>query len=195
MLTIITLSNVIMAQTKRGSFMISGGSGITSSFTSSKSVYDGKSGDETTGNSLSILPSFGYFVLDNIAVGLAGNFSHCSSKSAGGDKDVINSIQIIPTALYFFPAQGKIRPIAQVGIGIASMTYKYIPKTGSDDKSSATGPVFNVGAGIAYFIKENISFNFGLSYTHVTLTSGDDSKSKQKQGNFGSNIGISLFFQ
>ena len=81
-----------------------------------------------------------------------------------------------------------------MAFGLASATEKYIPKTGSDQKSSSSGLAANLGAGIAYFVKENISLNFGLSYTMVNTKDGDDSKSKTKQGNFGSNIGIAIYF-
>jgi outer membrane protein len=193
LLVVLLTASAIFAQTKKGDFVLSGGTGLTSIFTSSTPVYDGQSGDKTKGSSISFLPSFGYFVIDNLAIGLTGNIAHNAYKYEDGDKDVMNSILILPTAIYFFPIDGKIRPLAQIGVGIASQTYKYIPKSGSNEESSSSGICFNIGVGISYFIKENISFNLGLSYTRATLTDSDDNKYKEKQGNLGCNLGISVF--
>jgi len=188
------VSSTAFAQTQKGHLFVSGGAGLVTTFTSQKYVYDGESGDNTTGISITLLPSLGYFVADNLCIGLAGNITNNSSKDESGDKYVANQILITPEVIYFFPVDGKVKPIAQIGVGIASMTEKYVPKDGDNEKYSYSGPNFNIGAGIAYFVKENISFNFGLSYTKVILTDGDDSKSKLKQGNFANNLGIAIYF-
>ncbi len=191
---VLFLSSSVFAQTKKGNIFLSGGTGLQFTSTSIKNYYDGESDGSSTGSSLSIVPSFAYFIIDNLAIGLTSNFVSASSKNYSGSKNVSNSITLLPTALYFFPNEGKMKPFAQVAFGISSATEKYIPKTGSDQKSSSSGLAANIGAGIAYFVKENISLNFGLSYTMVTTKDGDDSKSKTKQGNFGSNIGLAIYF-
>jgi len=184
----------IFGQTTKGNFVLSGGIGLQFIGSNVKEVYDGTTEDEYTINSFSILPSFGYFVMDNLAIGLSGNISSSTTKYEGGDKEKTNSTLILPTALYYFPMDGKLRPLVQIGVGYTSFTNKYIPKTGDDEKSSYGGLAVNFGGGISYFLAENISLNFGLSYTKATLTDSDDDKSKVKQGNFGSNIGVSVFF-
>lgn len=181
-------------QTTKGNFVLSGGIGLQFISSNVKEVYDGTTSDEYTMNSFSILPSFGYFVIDNLAIGLSGNISSSTTKYEDGDKEKTNSTLIMPTALYYFPVAGKLRPLLQIGVGYTSMTYKYIPKTGDDQKSSFGGLALNFGGGIAYFVAENISLNLGLSYTKATLTDSDEDKSKYKQGNFGSNVGVSVFF-
>lgn len=182
------------AQTIKGNFVLSGGTGLQFVSSNVKNVYDGETEYEDKISSLSVMPSFAYFVIDNLAIGLNSTITTATSKDEDGDKDVSISTMILPTALYYFPMEGKIRPIVQVGIGLSSETYKYIPKSGDDEKMSYSGLAFNFGGGFAYFIKENISLNFGVSYTKATLTDSDDDKSEVKQGNFGSNIGLSIYF-
>ncbi len=58
----------------------------------------------------------------------------------------------------------------------------------------SSGLAFNLGGGIAWFLKENISVDAGLTYTLATLKDSDDSKSKTKEGNFGVNAGFSFYF-
>jgi outer membrane protein len=193
-LFLIVSSTAIMAQTEKGNFEFSGGAGLQFISNNLKYVYNGSTDGKMTIGSLSILPSFGYFVIDNLAIGLAGNITISTNKDESGDKTVSTSTLICPTAIYYFTMDGKIRPIAQIGVGLASQSQKYVPKTGSNNKSSARGMAFNIGGGISYFIKENISINLGLSYTLATLKDSDDNNSKLKEGNLGSNVGFSLFF-
>ena len=56
-----------------------------------------------------------------------------------------------------------------------------------------SGLALNFGGGVAYFINEYMSFNFGLSYTMANLKDSDDSDYVQKQGNFAANVGVSIF--
>jgi outer membrane protein len=194
LLIVLVSSSTIFSQTKKGNFELSGGTGLQFISSNLKFISDGTTTDKTTMSSLSFLPSFGYFIIDNLAIGLAGNITTNTQKYEDGDKDVSTSTLIFPAALYYFPIAGKIRPIAQIGVGLASQTQKYVPKTGSNEKNSASGIAFNFGGGISYFMKENISINLGLSYTLANLTDSDDNTSKLKEGNFGSNIGFSIFF-
>ena len=190
---VISLAEETFAQTKRGNVFVSGGTGLQFTSSSVKYVYDGETQAKSTVSSISFAPSIAYFVIDNLAVGLTGNINSGTNKLENGDKYITNTTLIMPTALYYFPIEGKIRPIVQLAAGLSSHTEKSVPKTGADTNSSAAGLAFNIGAGVSYFVKENISINFGLSYTLVSLTSGDN-KSKMEQGNFGANIGLAIYF-
>lgn len=192
LLTMATHSS--FAQTLKGNFVLSGGTGLQFVSSNVKSVYDGDTEYEDKTSSLSIMPSFAYFVIDNLAIGLNSTITTSSSKDEDGDKDVSNMTMVLPTVLYYFPMEGKIRPLVQIGVGLSSQSYKYIPKSGSDEKMSYSGIAFNFGGGFAYFLKENISVNLGISYTKANLTDSDEEKSEVKQGNFGTNIGFAIYF-
>ena len=153
-LLLIVLMSVItvFGQTTKGNFILSGGAGLQFVSGNVKTVYDGKTDYEYKTSSFSFIPSFGYFVIDNLAIGLAGNISNTTEKDEDGDKSSLNSILIVPTAMYYFPLDGKIWPLVQIGVGYSSVTYKYIPKNGDNDKVSYKGPAFNLGAGISYFV-------------------------------------------
>jgi outer membrane protein len=195
LILVVTLSCMtIVGQTKKGNFVISGGTGIQFTSSSTKDVYDGATDSEYTTNTFSIMPSGAYFVIDNLAVGLASNFSFSGVKYEDGDKNNTTTVLLLPVAMYYFPVEGNIRPLVQLGIGLSSLGNKDIPKTGSERKYSYSGLAINIGGGIAYFVKENTSFNVGLSYTKTTMTDSDDTKYKIKQGNFGLNVGIAVYF-
>lgn len=142
------------------------------------------------------MPTFGYFVIDNLAVGLSGNITATTYKYAAGDKSVSNSALIMPVAIYYFPMEGKIRPTVQIGGGYSSIRENYYPKNYSgDSKEIYSGPAFNLGGGVSYFISDDISFNFGLSYTGASMKEiNSTSDFKKNRGDFKSNLGISVFF-
>ena len=194
LLIVLFSSNLLYAQTKKGNILVSGSTGLQLLNSNIKTSYNGKTTKTVTQNTLTILPSAAYFLIDNLAIGLAGNYTNTSNIYTTGNIESSISTLLIPVAIFFLPIEGKIKPFAQIGAGIMNFTDKSIPKTGSNHVTSFSGICLNSGAGLAYFLKENISFNFGLSYTNSNLTNVDDDKSKLKQGNFGSNIGISIFF-
>ena len=181
------------AKTKQGNIVLSGSAGFISSFYNIKVVYDGETYNEYNMNSVSLQPSFGYFIIDDLAIGLSSTITLNSSKYEDGDKYEETTFLIVPTALYYFPIEGNIRPLIQAGIGFGGSSSKDIPKSGDDEKGSTFGPVFNFGGGAAFFVRENISLNLGISYTSSNFTNSDDNKLQMKQGNFAGNIGISVY--
>ena len=192
-LLLIFVSSLVFSQTEKGNFMLSGSTGIMAASMNIKNVYDGETYEKYAQNLTSFLPSGGYFIKDNLAIGVGSNISINTVKHEDGDK--VKSLEnlTMPFAAYYFPVEGNVRPILQVGLGIMTSTYKDIPKNGSDEKYTSSGLAINFGGGAAIFINNNISINLGLSYTKANLTDGDDSKYKTNQGNFAGNVGISVY--
>lgn len=184
-------TNVILAQTEQGKFVLSGATGLQFISSNVEYEYDGQSQGDVTQSSFSIMPSIGYFVMDNLAVGLSANFSSTTLKDEG-DKYTVSSTMLLPTAIYYFPVEGQFKPLLQVGAGLMSTKEKYSYDGGSDE-DKMSGLALNFGGGAAYFINDYVSLNFGLSYTMANLKDSDDSDWVQKQGNFAANIGFSVF--
>jgi outer membrane protein len=188
----LAFTNVIFAQTEKGKFVLSGATGLQFVSSNIDYKYDGKSQGDVTQSSFSILPSIGYFVMDNLAVGLSANISSTTQKDEG-DKYTVSSTMLLPTAIYYFPVEGQIKPFLQVGAGLMSIKEKE-NYDGDTDENKMSGLALNFGGGAAYFINDYVSLNFGLSYTMANLKDSDDSDWVQKQGNFAANIGFSVFF-
>ena len=188
-------TNVILAQTEQGKYVLSGATGLQ--FISSNIEYeqDGQSQGDITQTSFSFMPSVGYFVIDNLAIGLSANFISMTQKEQGR-KYTNKSTMILPSAMYYFPVAGNLKPLVQVGAGIMSTVFEgdFSEPFYDSYKQEASGLAINFGGGAAYFINENVSLNFGLSYTMANLKDGDDSDYVQKQGNFAGNVGLSVYF-
>ena len=191
LLIVLMTTITIFGQTTKGNFVLSGATGLQFISSSETSVYHGGDGIESKISSFSFMPTFGYFIEDNIAIGLSGNISTQTVKYSFG-KMKSNSVVIMPTFLYYFPLDGKIRPLVQAGFGYSSEKSPYNSDY-SVGNFKYSGAVVNLGGGISYFITEKTSINFGLSYTRSNLNRSDDSADKIKRGEFSSNIGISVF--
>jgi len=192
---VFVFTNVILAQTEQGKYVLSGATGLQ--FISSNIEYeqDGQSQGDITQSSFSFMPSVGYFVIDNLAIGLSANFISMTQKEQGR-KYTNKSTMILPSAMYYFPVAGNLKPLVQVGAGIMSTVFEgdFSEPFYDSYKQEASGLAINFGGGAAYFINENVSLNFGLSYTMANLKDGDDSDFVQKQGNFAGNVGLSVYF-
>lgn len=182
------------SQTTKGRLIVSGTAGLQFNAGTIDYEYDGKNYGENKQTTIQFTPTFGYFIIDNLAVGLSSSISSTTNKDEDGDKYNNTSIGIAPTAMYFFPVDGKVKPFVQIAAGLNSATSKYIPKNGPDDKESYSGLLLNGGGGVAFFVNDNVSFNGGLSYTRSSMTNSDDDKDKVKQGIFSGTIGISVYF-
>lgn len=200
LLTILVPSITSYGQTTKGSFFISGSTGLQFGSNNVRMTYDGNTQNEYDETSFSIMPSAGYFVIDNLAIGLSSNISHNKRTFKDGSEFTNNSTLIAPTALYYLPLTGQVRPYAELGFGYLSVTSKskFASKIYNSPevnrKQSSDGFAVNFGGGISYFATKSIAINLGLSLTKSTLTDSDDDKNQIKQSSFGSSIGISLFF-
>jgi len=187
----LAFTNVILAQTEQGKFVLSGATGLQFISSNIEYEYNGQSDGDYDVSSFSFMPGVGYFVMDNLAVGLTANFTSTTQKDQG-DKYTVSSTMLLPSALYYFPVEGQFKPLLQVGAGLMSTKEKY-SYDGDSDEDKMSGLALNFGGGAAYFINDYVSLNFGLSYTMANLKDSDDSDWVQKQGNFAANIGLSVF--
>jgi outer membrane protein len=180
-------------QTSKGNYIVSGSTGLQFLSSNTKNVYDGQTQNELDTKTFSFNPSVGYFIIDNLAIGLSCNITSTKYEPNEDNYSKSASTLIAPTVMYYFPVDGKIRPFAQLGLGLQSVTNK-VKGSYSEDKQTLDGLAVNVGGGVSYFVSKYVSIDLYLSYTKSNLKDTDDEKFKIKQGTFGSNIGISVFF-
>lgn len=131
-------------------------------------------------NSFNVSPSFGYFIIDNLAITLYFNYEYKNSTfkqryltnfdpaSIPTNITIIqNTTSIVPNLSYFF-SKGKARPYANAGIGLANVTEK---QNSSNKSTTVDGVVWNIGGRLAYFISKSISLDSGIGYTEKKLQS------------------------
>ena len=161
----------------------------------SKSDADGyEDSDPSKTISFNLLPKVGYFVIDNLAVGLDVNMALSSEKYGdSSDKYITNMLSIGPFIRYYITTE-KVLPFFEVGGTFGSVTNKY--KSGSNDhknKSSVTS--FGAGAGIAIPIGDRVTFDVLAGYSSLTVKDKEDNDDNYRTviGTIGLKLGIIVF--
>ena len=190
----------VFAQIKKGNFIISGGTSLTVNFlNTSTNISNGNAGDATKWNSVSFMPSFGYFVVNNLSVGLSGEVFHIKYID---DNSISNNYSLVPAITYFwpiYPLNGKLRIYSRLGTGITSNLHKYtyfdvFAGNNVTVTTRSNGLRITSGSGFSYFLKENISLNLDGGLIFNYLKNKDDSKSRTEEKKFFYDMGISVFF-
>ncbi|MFT3902965.1 MAG: OmpW family outer membrane protein [Niabella sp.] len=177
------------AQTEKGRFVVSGQSNLNFSSVSSKVYYDKKKvGDYGKTTSFNFTPGVGYFVIDNLSVGLDVGLNFSRFKAEGEDADKSETVSLIPSATYYFPLEGQVKPYVNAGAGYA------FNSNGSSDKEKASGVAYGGSAGIAVFLKSNLSIDLGVGYTGTRLKNKYDEKIEVRAGGVAAVAGFSFYF-
>ena len=159
-LSVLLVSSVSsFSQTERGKLVIGGNSGLS---------YNSFFADGESISTISLNAGLGYFIVDNLAVGINGNLVNLNTDFGNG-----TIYGIIPSATYFF-GKSQLKPFLSVGLGYMNF-YK--------EGVLAYGGI----GGLAYMIKENLSFNVSLQYLRL-------SKDGQGLNNLATGLGFSIYF-
>ncbi|MDJ1486067.1 OmpW family outer membrane protein [Cytophagaceae bacterium YF14B1] len=160
------------AQTDQGNFMVG------------SSIANLNFDDSNT--SISFSPTLGYFVIDNLAIGLTPTISHSSTESLiPGQKYKTTTWGIGPFARYYI-GDGTVKPLVHAG-------YSYLSSKSKDDTSNGVIETksnysnVKLGAGVAYFINDHVSVDGIVNY-NLLFSEGNDS-----QGSVGISFGFQIF--
>ena len=149
--------------------MLAGGS-VEFSTTTSKVKGSGNSVTLGKSTSFSFAPQFGYFIIDNLAVGASLDLSLSKWKDEFDDDDNSSStsIEIQPTVRYYLPQNIFFQ--AQVGLGTAK------EKEGSGNVQEFKYNTFSwaIAAGYAFFLNDNVALEPILGYGAQSLNNKDN---------------------
>jgi outer membrane protein len=185
--TVAFLSFTVNAQTEQGKWMISGSTSISYATTNLTLEFDGEEiSDDTKGSLFSFTPSVGYFVINNLAVGL--DLSFASTNNDNGTTDVTtSSFSSILGGTYYFEAGDKFKPFIGLGAGIISTS------SGDDDTLKSSGLVLRGKGGLAYFVNQSLSIDFSVLYLNTSQKNKENSDLVSKNSSIAVGLGFSLF--
>lgn len=124
-----------------------------------KSKFGGTTVTNGRQTSFSLAPQFGYFVIDNLAVGAALDLNLSKYKSDDGDyESTSTSIEFTPMVRYYLP-QGI---FFQGQFGFGTGKDKVDNGNTDDDKYNITS--WGLSAGYAYFLTDNVALEPQLGY-------------------------------
>ena len=135
-----------------------------------------------------------YFVADQFAIGVVGNYSSGSSKysSPFGEYKYSSSIFLMgPEARYYFDTGAKSKIWLKGGASFGSVSSKEDGESNDPFSLSQVGG----GAGISIFPVSAVSIDLGLAYNVLTVTQKDGSdKSQSIYSGLTFDIGFGIFF-
>ena len=146
------------AQYNQGRMLVGGSLGFSTQ--TEKTKFDGTTRTDGKWTSFSLEPQFGYFVIDNLAVGATLDLGLSKWKDEGDSDDDVSStsIEFTPTVRYYLPQNIFFQ--GQVGFGAAK--YKY--GSGNVDEEKYNTFSFALGAGYAYFLNDNVAIEPMIGY-------------------------------
>jgi hypothetical protein len=179
------------AQFEQGTMLVGGDFGLE--FSTEKSKYNNQTNTEGKGSSFTLEPQFGYFVIDNLAVGGELGVSLSSWKPEGSDgKSSSTTITIAPFVRYYFEPgvflEGK------YAIGSSKFKDDYFGDV-EESKYGVSG--WSLGAGYAIFLNDNVALEPMLGYQSMTLknkTSGEPEVKGITSGLFA-RIGFQIYLR
>lgn len=163
-LLLLLSSSVVFGQLEKGNYFLQGASSMGFSAEKYTTISGGTSTASSKSTHFSFRPKAGYFIIDNLPVGLSIYTSTYRTKYIDNDnKNSSIDFSIGPFARFYFLPQDKIRPMAEVNLnfGISNSKSTY---SGSTNESKYGYTDFGIGAGASYFITDNIAFDLLLSY-------------------------------
>lgn len=146
-------------------------------------------GNESTGdvktNTFTFSPKAGYFVSENIAVGLSLAYTSTKDEAPGTPETTTNSFGLGAFGRYYFTPASQFSIFGQLGVGMQS------DKTEVEGAGEAKSNGFNVGVapGISYFVSEHFALEatFGILGYNTSKPDADGAESTD-EFNFGLNM-------
>ena len=186
LLLLVLLSTSAHAQTRKGRFLLSGQSGIDLSRTHTNIFVDGEKIPELEKKqtSLKLQPAFGYFIINNLALGLQADYHHIkeAEKSA-------HQLSFMPAAIYYIPLKIPLRPFLQAGIGYGSISQKM---NGASSSESFSGLMYGLGLGVSYFVNDYLSVDLSAQVLDGNYYLNSNSTQKIEALNLGVYFGLSI---
>lgn len=184
------ISTSVLAQTEKGSILIGGSSSLNFTSLSGKVESGNYSGDGSKISSLELSPGAGYFIFNNLAVGVQFSLSSASEKEIG-DKYTESTTMLFPFARLYF-GKSNIKPFVQAAYGPGWQKWQY--NDNDKERENLTG--YELTGGLAFFLNRNISFDISLGYASATAKFTDyrNVDINSTASGTGGNIGFSIFF-
>jgi len=202
----LTNAGFLSAQTNQGKFLLAEmsnidfiGAGTRSTMNFGWITYKAKSDAGEEDNpvkafSLSLIPRVGYFVVNNLAVGLDISIDYSRSKRM--NSDIITKYTQLTTGpflRYYVPTK-KFLPFAEANYSIGSSGYKWTSDN-ADNEHKYQVQQYGFGVGMGFPLGEKVSFDTLVGYQSHILKSKEDNEDNSRDiiGTIGLKLGLTIF--
>lgn len=185
----------LSAQTEKGKFSLSGSSSMSGAYFSNRVFGDGinskdKEATDLDGYSITITPSIGYFVIDNLSVGGQVSFTITD----GDYQNKACQFILMPTVAYYIPTGKPVRPFVALGAGYANVSIELGVNGAKAGSMAFGGFTWGGGAGAAFFVSDAVSIDLMAEYAEVSARYSKDSSYRYSTKGLGGSVGLSFNF-
>lgn len=147
--------------------------------------------DAVKTTTFNLIPKVGYFVIENLAVGIDVNVA-TSSEKEGDYKNTQTLLSAGPFVRYYIPTE-KVWPFAELGGSLGSLKNKYDSGTSDSESKSSANSIWG-GAGIAVPVGNHVTFDGLVGYKSITVKDkeNNDDNYRTIMGTVGIEVGITI---
>jgi len=198
----------LTAQANKGKFMLGelsyiefAGNGVLGStnlgYTTFQIKSDGDSNDDSKDKmfSVNIVPRVGYFVIDNLVVGLDVFLAIDSHKAMDFDyKSSSTFFAVGPFVRYYVPTK-KVLPFAEVNYSMGSRKSKSEYDGNESYSSNNAIKLYGAGLGLAVPIGDKVTFDALAGYHTYVIKDKEDNDNNERlvAGTIGLRLGFTVF--
>lgn len=196
----------LSAQTTKGTFLLAemtsidvvgyyAQSSLNLGWTTYKSKNDsGDESDPIKAFSINLIPRVGYFVVDNLVLGLDFDINYARSKRQ--DSDFIYKSTLFTTGpfiRYYIPTQ-RLLPFAEINYSIGSNVYKWTDEIGEGGNKNQVQQ-FGFGIGMGFPLGEKVSFDTLIGYQSHIVKAKENNEDNARDiiGSIGLRLGLTIF--
>lgn len=180
----------------KGNFMI--GSTVGFSTANSKVTSGDEEGEGLTARQFNIAPAIGYFVVDNLALGLGADFTFNKVKEPNEDETNDSDLLFGPFVRYYMPLGSNVAFFLVTNFGFGSSTDEQII---GENKQSIKQNIFAIGAGPGLTVYSDGGFGieaiFKYNYANSkfdTETGGITTSTTTRTNQFSLSLGMQYYF-
>ncbi len=190
------------AQTEKGNYLL--GASNLLEFRNLYTLTTSSISNDTKKENVELLfsPIFGYFFIDNLSVGVMPGYFYQKENSDQSSYMSTRTLSISAFLRYYIGRQ-KFRPFVHGGIGYLNRHQKNqfdFINNSEPYKWNGGSVVYDIGAGLSYFISRNVSLDLFAAYTYYKVDmnyKGDPSLNELLDHSFEAKdlkINLSLIF-
>lgn len=132
--------------------------------------------NENNYRSFSLIPKGGYFVMDNLAVGLEAMFGRVSREDVvAPGKWTETTIAIGPVVRYYYPLE-KVYPFAEIGTMFGSSVERWPTSGGIDEENRYALYTAGLSLGAAVPLGGKVTFDMSVGYIRTVWKEADDNE-------------------
>jgi outer membrane protein len=189
LLAVVFSASLLQAQVEQGKVLLGGSTNFTFSSTTIKATFDGEELGEMKMSTINFAPEVGYFLMDGLAIGVILDYSSAKAKYSDESdwSDPSTSIGIGAFGKYYL-SSGNFKPFVKGMLGFMTQS------EGHEDDDKSSGLAFGGALGAAYFLTENVAFEFGLGYTVSNMKNKAVEEYILKASDLSFKVGIAVTF-